>query len=99
MTGVGSLRWGELTALRRCDIDLEAGAVRITRQLNQVAGRLAFGPLKSAAGRRVVRQSEGTPGRVHVWYATVVMPRLLAQRVPNRRVPSPLSPMMPDPWV
>ena len=48
------LRWGELAALRRYDIDLEAGAVRITRQLNEVSGRLAFGPPKSAAGRRVV---------------------------------------------
>ncbi len=24
-----SLRWGEVTALRRCDIDLEAGTVRV----------------------------------------------------------------------
>jgi integrase len=27
-----SLRWGEITALRRCDIDVEAGTVTITRQ-------------------------------------------------------------------
>jgi integrase len=51
MAGFGSLRWGELTALRRCDIDLEADAVRITRQPNEVSGRLAFGPpsLRQAA--------------------------------------------------
>jgi hypothetical protein len=54
LAGFGRLRWGELAALRRCDIDLEAGAVRITWQLNEVSGRLAFGPPKSAAGRRVV---------------------------------------------
>jgi integrase len=54
LAGFGSLRWGELAALRRCDVDLEAGAVRITRQLSEVSGRLAFGPPKSAAGRRVV---------------------------------------------
>jgi integrase len=27
-----SLRWGEITALRRCDIDIDAGTVTITRQ-------------------------------------------------------------------
>lgn len=50
-----SLRWGELAALRRCDIDLEARTVRVTRQLTDVRGAgLAFGPPKSKAGRRVV---------------------------------------------
>jgi integrase len=50
-----SLRWGELAALRRCDIDLEARTVRVTRQLTEIrGGGLAFGPPKSAAGTRVV---------------------------------------------
>jgi integrase len=50
-----SLRWGELTALRRCDIDLKARTVRVTRQLTEIhGGGFAFGPPKSAAGTRVV---------------------------------------------
>jgi integrase len=49
------LRWGELAALRRCEIDIETGTVRVTRQLTEVPGRpLFFGPPKSDAGRRVV---------------------------------------------
>ena len=49
------LRWGELAALRRCDIDTEAGNVRVARQLVEVNGQpLYFGPPKSDAGRRVV---------------------------------------------
>lgn len=49
------LRWGELAALRRCDIDTDAGTVRVTRQLTEVPGHpLHFGPPKSDAGRRVV---------------------------------------------
>jgi integrase len=49
------LRWGELAALRRCDIDLEAGTIRVSRQLaERRGGGFAFGPPKSDAGRRVV---------------------------------------------
>jgi integrase len=51
----GSLRWGELAALRRCDIDLQARTIRVERQLTESPGSgLAFGPPKSAAGRRTV---------------------------------------------
>jgi integrase len=51
----GGLRWCELTALRRCDVDLEAGTVRVFRQLaEQRGGGYAFGPPKSEAGKRVV---------------------------------------------
>ena len=50
-----SLRWGELGALRRCDVDLEAGTVRVVRQLAEVrGGGFTFGPPKSRAGMRVV---------------------------------------------
>jgi integrase len=49
------LRWGELAALRRCDIDTEAGTVRVVRQLSEVNGRPPFfGPPKSCAGKRTV---------------------------------------------
>jgi integrase len=49
------LRWGELAALRCCDIDTNAAIVRVTRQLTEAPGQpMHFGPPKSAAGRRVV---------------------------------------------
>jgi len=50
-----SLRWGEATALRRCDIDLSAGAVRVRAALaERSTGELVLGAPKSRAGRRVV---------------------------------------------
>ncbi|GIF15286.1 putative prophage phiRv2 integrase [Actinoplanes teichomyceticus] len=48
------LRWGELAALRRCDLDLAAGIVRVARKLAILNGRIEFRPPKSAAGVRVV---------------------------------------------
>jgi len=49
------LRWGELVALRRRDVDTATATVRITRQLTEVNGRPPlFAPPKTAAGRRVV---------------------------------------------
>ena len=52
---LGSLRWGELAALRRCDLDLAAGTVRIERSLTELpGGGVLYGPPKSAAGRRIV---------------------------------------------
>jgi integrase len=51
----GSLRWGELTALRRSNLDLEAGAVRIRAAfVERSTGQILLGPPKSKAGRRVV---------------------------------------------
>jgi len=51
----GSLRWGELAALRRCDIDIQARTIPVTRQLSeQPGGGFAFGPPKSEAGQRAV---------------------------------------------
>ena len=48
------LRWSEMLGLRRRDIDLATGRVRVERQLTNNAGRLVFGPLKTAASRRTV---------------------------------------------
>ena len=51
----GSLRWGELAALRRCDVEVGQGTVRVARSLTELAGGgYLFGPPKSAAGKRVV---------------------------------------------
>jgi integrase len=50
-----SMRWGELAALVREDVDLGAGTVQIRVALVElVDGSLVVGPPKSAAGRRVV---------------------------------------------
>jgi integrase len=51
----GSLRWGELAALRRADIDLTTCTVRVERQLTEtLTGAPSFGPPKSDAGVRLV---------------------------------------------
>lgn len=50
-----SLRWGEVTALRRCDLDLGARQVRIrAAYVERSTGELVLGPPKSRAGRRLV---------------------------------------------
>jgi integrase len=49
-----SLRWGELAALRRADLDLDAATVQVERTQVEVGGRVQEGPTKSRAGRRVV---------------------------------------------
>jgi integrase len=55
LLAICSLRWGELAALRRSDIDLTARTVRVTRQVTTLSsGRQVIGPPKSAAGNRVV---------------------------------------------
>ncbi len=49
-----SLRWGEITALTRCDLDLEHCTVSIRRQFVTASGGLQIGPPKSRAGERMV---------------------------------------------
>jgi integrase len=50
-----SLRWGEATALRRSDLDLETRAVRVrAAYVERSTGEMLLGPPKSKAGRRVV---------------------------------------------
>jgi integrase len=50
-----SLRWGEATALRRCDLDLDAGTVRIrAAYAERSTGEIILGPPNSKAGRRIV---------------------------------------------
>jgi integrase len=49
-----ALRWGELTELRRSDIDLKAGKIMIRRAVVPVAGKTIVGTPKSAAGVRDV---------------------------------------------
>jgi integrase len=48
------LRWGELVALRRCDVELDGGVVRVSRKLAALRRGMAYGPPKSDAGVRTV---------------------------------------------
>jgi integrase len=52
-----SLRWGEVTALTRADVDLGAGLVRVRAAFSYrraPGGKVTLGPLKSRAARRTV---------------------------------------------
>jgi integrase len=49
-----ALRFGELTELRRSDVDLKAGVVHVRRAVVRVEGESIVGPPKSAAGVRAV---------------------------------------------
>ena len=54
-TPFASLRWGEVTALRRCDLDLDSGSVWVRAAfIERSTGEMLLGPPKSRAGRRVV---------------------------------------------
>lgn len=51
----GSLRWGEVTALRESDVDLVAGVVKVRAAFaERSTGELVLGPPKSRAGVRSV---------------------------------------------
>ncbi len=55
VTTFGCLRWGEVTALQRQDIDLRRGTVRVRQAVTEQRGvGLTIGPPKSRAGRRIV---------------------------------------------
>ena len=49
-----SLRWGEITAVTRQDLDMKRRTVHVHRQFQTVRGGLRVGPPKSRAGVRVV---------------------------------------------
>ncbi len=51
----GSLRWGELAALRRRHLDLRSGTLRVEVSVAElIDGSLVTGPPKSEAGKRIV---------------------------------------------
>jgi integrase len=55
LAAFASLRWGEVTAFKRRDIDLAAGTVRVRfAYTEQDNGKMLLGPPKSRAGRRTV---------------------------------------------
>jgi integrase len=55
LAAFASLRWGEVTALRRVDVAEDASWVRVSRAFVEVAGKgIVAGPPKSRAGSRTV---------------------------------------------
>ncbi|NBE82407.1 tyrosine-type recombinase/integrase [Micromonospora rubida] len=55
LTTFGCLRWGEVAALQRQDVDTTAGTVRVRLAYTEQRGvGLVLGPPKSRAGRRMV---------------------------------------------
>jgi len=54
LVALRGLRRGEAAGLRWSDLDLDAGTLTVTGQLQQLGGRLMAGPPKSDAGRRVI---------------------------------------------
>ncbi|MEV4478004.1 hypothetical protein [Nonomuraea sp. NPDC049504] len=50
-----SLRWGELAALQRKYVDLDAGTIRVVGTTTELKdGSVTIGPPKSEAGKRIV---------------------------------------------
>ena len=59
LTALAALRWGEVTALRRCDIAPDGSWVRVSVAHTEVIGRgIVVGPPKSRAGLRTINVPE-----------------------------------------
>jgi integrase len=56
----GLRRRGEVAGLRWSDLDLDAGTLTVSAQLQQLGGRMATAPPKSDAGRRVAALHKST---------------------------------------
>jgi integrase len=55
LAAFGSMRWGEVAALRRSDVAPDGSSIRIARAIVELPGRgVVFGPPKSRAGAREV---------------------------------------------
>jgi integrase len=60
LVALRGLRRGEAAGLRWSDLDLDAGKLTVSGQLQQVGGRLATAPPKSDAGWRVIALDKTT---------------------------------------
>ncbi len=62
--GYPTLRIGEGAGLRRIDIDVEAGTLRVANSLVEVSERLIEGPPRTAGGRRTMTMPASVMGEV-----------------------------------
>ena len=70
LAAFASLRWGELVALRRCDVDAVAGTVSIRRQFVELdTGQIIVSPPKSATGVRTLAIPVAILGTIRVFLA------------------------------
>ena len=60
LVALRGLRRGEAAGLKWSDLDLHAGTLTVTGQLQQLGGRLIAGPPKSDASRRVIALDKTT---------------------------------------
>ena len=60
LVALRGLRRGEAAGLRWSDLDLDAGTLTVSGQLQQLGGRIVAGPPKSDAGRRVIALDKTT---------------------------------------
>jgi integrase len=60
LTALRGLRRGEAAGLKWGDLDLDAGMLTVTGQLQQLGGRMVAAPPKSDAGRRVIALDKTT---------------------------------------
>lgn len=70
-----ALRFGELTELRRDDVDLDAGVVKVRRAVTHVRGEAIVGPPKSDAGIRDVAIPPHIVPMIREYLASVVTGR------------------------
>ncbi len=59
-----TLRIGEAAGLRRTDLDVEAGTLRVASSVVEVGGKLIEGPPKTAAGRRTMTMPASVMGEL-----------------------------------
>ena len=70
LAAFASLRWGELAALRRCDVDPMAATVSVRRQFVELdTGKLIVSAPKSDAGVRIVAIPAAVLGTVRAFLA------------------------------
>jgi len=60
LVALRGLRRGEAAGLQWSDLELDAGTLTVSGQLQQIGGRLVAGPPKSDAGRRVIALDKTT---------------------------------------
>jgi integrase len=80
LAATSGMRRGELVGLRWCDIDLDAAALTVNRNLVVVAGRAVEGEPKTDRSRRRLTLDHATVDALRAWKRTQAEERLLMGR-------------------